>query len=774
MIRLGIAALLLIAAPTLGAERPFRYVAKFASGQRIESDRLTNWHMASALPQLGGTPLLDPANPLQWLINRARRLGQLPDAFVEFTNGDRLPGVVVDYRTGDEEPYHPQPPHLIVRVSVGFEPPLNKPAPEIRVLAQFVRRIVWQRRDQVTYQGGAAHYRDGRSVPLRAARFKSGEVHALLAEGDRQLDWDDLAELHLPAADPFTAWFDHLAAICPNGDERLLQLETATGLISTASAACFMARFEGNSADPDRWVHGIQPAWSLDILWVPFRDIAVYRSFAVNEIPLSRISHQRVTSGGGLGGPRTPRIDRSATGSALSSSELEFGWGFGVAGGSELTIELPAAARSLRTSVCLDRTVEAGGCVRPRMFLDDQGRRLLWEGPVLVGSRTVADSGRLVLQPQSGERRKLVLQVDAMLTNRPPGADPLDIRDHADWCDPLLELDAEAVQSELDSRLARRFVAWREWSVESGSSGRAKAGIEITLQANDAVPGSFEPAIHASRQPLVLRRELTIGPHDRWLVIGATRVGRRLPEPKIDVLIDGQVVRTFTPPMGGSDLKDVSPLVVPLAALRSETPRTHSIEIRQLADNGTSALQYWSVAVSEQLPTLQALLEDDAIPTPIDAQQAGTATLVDSDGYPGQRSLKLTPAAQFRVELPAAIPVRATPKWGEARFIRLAVRKTGGGRVAVEFEDARPRDESARYDLGAGPPSYGKSVRIWQEPLPGEWVVVTRDLYADFGEIDVKSLVVGCPDGEAALIDHVYLARTRADFDLVNKQQPGN
>src|SRR4029079_7231835 len=113
------------------------------------------------------------------------------------------------------------------------------------------------------------------------------------------------------------------------------------------------------------------------------------------------------------------------------------------------------------------------------------------------------------------------------------------------------------------------------------------------------------------------------------------------------------------------------------------------------------------------------------------------------------------------------------PKWGEARFVRLAVRKAGGGRVAVELEGSKPRDEPARYDLGAGPPSYGKAIRIRQEPLSNEWIVVTRDLYADFGEMDVKSLVVGCEDGEAALIDHVYLGRTRADFDLA-PQSSGN
>ena len=155
---------------------------------------------------------------------------------------------------------------------------------------------------------------------------------------------------------------------------------------------------------------------------------------------------------------------------------------------------------------------------------------------------------------------------------------------------------------------------------------------------------------------------------------------------------------------------------------------------------------------------MHALIEDEGLPRAIEPGQSGTAAMTRDDRYSGRRSLRLTPAGRFRVELSDAVPVRAAPRWGEARFLQVAIRKQGGGRVALEVEDAKPRDEPARYDLGRGRPSYGAAVRIFQDELPGDWILVTRDLYADFGNMDVKSLVVGCPDGEAALIDHVYLA----------------
>src|SRR5947209_3495594 len=137
MMRLGISVLLLAAAPLLGADRPPRFVAVLASGKRFESDRLTNWYITSSIPHLSGTSLFDSADPLRWIRDRTHRLGEEPEAYIEMTNGDRLPGVVVDYHSGGEEPYSPQPPHLIVRASVDFEPPNNKPAPLVRVLTQY-------------------------------------------------------------------------------------------------------------------------------------------------------------------------------------------------------------------------------------------------------------------------------------------------------------------------------------------------------------------------------------------------------------------------------------------------------------------------------------------------------------------------------------------------------------------------------------------------------------------------------------------------------------
>ena len=68
---------------------------------------------------------------------------------------------------------------------------------------------------------------------------------------------------------------------------------------------------------------------------------------------------------------------------------------------------------------------------------------------------------------------------------------------------------------------------------------------------------------------------------------------------------------------------------------------------------------------------------------------------------------------------------------------------------------------------GPGDPAYGVARRVWRHRLLDQWIVVTRDLYADFGQMDVTGLTLHVPDGEYALFDHVYLARTVEDFSLI-------
>jgi len=47
---------------------------------------------------------------------------------------------------------------------------------------------------------------------------------------------------------------------------------------------------------------------------------------------------------------------------------------------------------------------------------------------------------------------------------------------------------------------------------------------------------------------------------------------------------------------------------------------------------------------------------------------------------------------------------------------------------------------------------------------PDSWMLMNLDLAQDFGEGQLTSLTLLCPDGDYALLDHVYLARNPGDF----------
>jgi S1-C subfamily serine protease len=784
---------LLVAWPvSVRAEQP-RFVGLLADGRRIEGERLSDWHDKNAQPRLDGQMLLEGHNPFRWLRDRSQPLADLPGAYIELHGGDRLPGAVIDYHSGEEAYFDPAPPHFVVRSAQGFEPPENRPVSEIRVALPSVRRIVWQRRGRQPYRPGTALFADGREVAYRAIRWSSGQVHLLLADASSQrITWADLAELHLPAADPWAATWDELAELAAGPKSRLYQIETTSGLVATASLDRLSPRFEGNSSDPDRWVHGVQPAWSLDILWVPCREIVIRRSWSLHEVPLSRIAPRDVAASSVRG---TIEQNRSSLGGPLRSQQLDFGWGLGVHGASRLVFDLPPAARSFRTRVCLDRAAGPGGCIAPRVWLGEPTGNPLWQSGPLVGSGQVADTGNLSLpavdaaaatEPAAASdapRRTLVLDIDPLAVNRPAGADPLDIRDHADWCDPLLVLDEPAVERELAARLTKRFAAFRGWTLAAQTAANdGKPAPDVTLVRNErlAPPGTFHPAVRTESQPLVLRRSIDVGPSDQWLVIAATRppVGGKVP--KLEVRIGGEPVAEFAVPERQHDRDENRPLAISLSPYRRDPPQTIDVELRQLAESDAGPVEYRAIEVTSQQPTLYCLFDEEGSFAPVDAMPeadgaaenaaaalSATATLVDDDRHHGRRALRVAPGGEVRTELAEPIRIRERPVWGEYRFVRFAVRKLGRGQASLALETRDLREEPVRYDVGRGKPSFDSAKRIYNDQPPEHWIVMTRDLFADFGNVDVTGLRLGTLGGEGALFDHIYLGRGHHDLEQI-------
>jgi hypothetical protein len=276
---------------------------------------------------------------------------------------------------------------------------------------------------------------------------------------------------------------------------------------------------------------------------------------------------------------RQPQLNRNVERGPLRSGRDDFGWGYGVHAHSELVFPLPEAVQSLRGKVGLDRIAGRGGCVRARVFANDTKSPPLWESPLLVGSDSLADLGTIALGGPNQNERELVLQVDAAHDGRPAGADPLDVRDTADWFDVTLALDPAAVEREAKSRAIAQLAGLDGWSVRAAPGGTIDLKNDWYEPHN--VPGSFRLSIAARNEPLVISRQAKLKSADRWLVVFAHRATGGAPV-RLEVRLNGETVAKHEVPERRRGDDDQPPLAVSLASYQ-DSSKPVDIEIRQLA-----------------------------------------------------------------------------------------------------------------------------------------------------------------------------------------------
>ena len=151
----------------------------------------------------------------------------------------------------------------------------------------------------------------------------------------------------------------------------------------------------------------------------------------------------------------------------------------------------------------------------------------------------------------------------------------------------------------------------------------------------------------------------------------------------------------------------------------------------------------------------------------------GTAALFDGEKFSGTASVKVTPDQRFNPALPGlGVKIREKPGPGEFRYLQFAWKKQGGAAICLQLNHdgqwgpAAGSPAKFRYHAGGGGECFGASLML-DANLPAGFTLVTRDLFADFGEFTLTGLALSPVDGEFALYDHIYLGSTPADFDLV-------
>lgn len=685
-----------------------RFSAMLANGQRLEGARFHDWYQLGTAPRLDNQELMNAGNPLSWIRDRTLAPTSSPRAYIEMTTGDRLPGEIVSYESGDDTTWASTPPHFVVRPAVNVSPPTGEPHQHVRVLARFVRRIVRQpRASAAAYQPGTLFTRQGRTVKFRAARFVGNELRLLTEEGQQTLPLGDIGQLHLPAVDPWDAYIDELALISPKGEERLLQFDSTDGVTITASTSRFQILTHGDANNSDHWWHALQPAWSLDTLWLQNTRIWARRSWAFDQVPLSRFLPTTAISKSLLGtGQRGWQTNVSAEGRPVQANAQSHGWGFGVHAYSELHFALPEMATGFRTRMCLDDAAGTGGCVIARVFAGSITSAPLFQSPHLVGSKALQDTGVLNVANIDPKQRTLILQCDAAANGRPQNSDPLDIRDVFDWLDPTVTLDATKLRDAIRPRVAPAMLALSDWKIVEQPEGDY-AWQSVWEMFDNPRPGQFITAVRVQKQPLRFVRELKVEPQHQWLLVSTYRQGGATGELEVVVRIDGVNVTAGTVPQRSS-AEIPRPLLVPLAPYLGHTIR---IEVLSLPPTIPTLppVRWYGLEIADQAPMLYRVLEDDGDFQPTMNDEKSTTKFIDTDKYTGQRSLELTPGGGHRTTFARPIEVRGGPNPLQKRFVRFAFRKAGLGAVSLELEHNEMQTRPAIYTAGIPLPTEANS-----------------------------------------------------------------
>jgi len=349
----------------------------------------------------------------------------------------------------------------------------------------------------------------------------------------------------------------------------------------------------GPNGNPDTWYHMVQPVWSLDPLWVPFKTILMRWCFPVDKFPLSRAGPTETVSPAML----QWRADRNVDGGLLRCGGLLHGWGFGVHAYSELTFTLPPAAVSFQGRLGLDRFVDTGGCVRARVYLGSTKTKPVYESPLLIGSGKIVDTGAIRIPSSPKAPINLILQVDPASRDHPPKADPLNIRDKLDWLEPQLTLDPGRLRSEVSRHIEPFIAAWHGWTATFDKRGVYTWRNWLARPARHDRERFF-PVLRVEAQPLKLSREMTIPAGDKWLVVDVGFPdGRDIHAQAVTLRIGDKEIQAEKLPIRQYWRRRTAPLVYSVEKYRGEKTR---FELTQRPDG--KELYWRGIGTSKRLP----------------------------------------------------------------------------------------------------------------------------------------------------------------------------
>jgi putative heme-binding domain-containing protein len=160
------------------------------------------------------------------------------------------------------------------------------------------------------------------------------------------------------------------------------------------------------------------------------------------------------------------------------------------------------------------------------------------------------------------------------------------------------------------------------------------------------------------------------------------------------------------------------------------------------------------------------LFEDQASVADALNEGAGKLRLCTEGCYSGQACLAVTPPQRFSPRIPDwEYRITENPGPGEFRYLRFAWKSRGTGiMIELAAEGNWPGANEAVRRYCSGQNTTGWAARQIAAEAPRDWMVVTCDLWKDFGSFTLTGIAPTAMGGEA-LFDRIELSRSLDDLE---------
>jgi hypothetical protein len=663
-------------------------------GTRREGKSLEYLFDSQVGPQLDGQPIDTTDHPLRAIHDTSLTSAALR-SFIEFANGDVLPGRIEAYLPASADGGRAR---FVVQIESDGSP-LDLVNETVEVRESAVKRIVDGGATRGDFEPGRVRLHDGRRLAAKSIRFEPDGVRCLTDDEVVAVPFDELRELHIPRSDAIAAILDDAAWSLPGGHGTVVRVRTTGGSQLTLTRR-LVQRNGGTLA--------VRPNWSLDTLEVAAASLVWFTVRDPDEVPLSLLPVAAVRTRAGV--HQWPwRRNENVRRSDLRCRSLAADLGVGTHSHCELEFELPPGALEFSTLVGIDDIVGRGGCVTCRIHRDNVQSPPAWTSgfviggaePVRVGPLDIAGAKRLVLVTEFGH------------DGRPADADPLDIRDHLNWLLPLVRIDSKQLpQPTLN--LARWLPALEGWRVNDADRGRIQLRPVWDAPRQAWTFSSVDDGGDGSA-PIEFSRTMRVDFTNSRLVVGAAHDGEGSRGFRLEVRIDGQPI---APALNGeltsrraslqrSDERDYS-----LGGFLDQDVRVSIAVVREGDRNARAAGVVWRrlqvLPLIDNLPGDGKPLKPEV---PLTSLAAETIRVGGRDSKLALTAGRLTDGtplairgARFEqgVGIPSAteITYRLEPGW--ARFVAV-IGLADGGQSAGPFEilldgQAHWKDDAAKYD----------------------------------------------------------------------------